>query len=83
MIWTDESINIRLSGGKYFGTVLEYVDGITLGIDGKQIWAHYMDTLMVLIMTCLRVYSIEVYWDHLMVKCLTLMKELHWDLLIV
>ena len=33
MIWTNESINLRLSGGKYFGTVLEYVDEVTLRLE--------------------------------------------------
>ena len=39
----DEDIKLVIQDHKVPGTILRYVDGITIDVDVEQSWAQYMD----------------------------------------
>ena len=49
----------------------------------EQIWALYMDHLIVLMMVRLRYYCLKTHCNMLRVNCLAMMKALNWDYLVV
>ena len=60
VLGSNGGIKLGLSDGELIGTILENINVL------EQSWALYMDPLMALMMTSLRVHCWVSYLDHMM-----------------